>query len=193
MDVRPPSTPTSPVHSRVAYDEFTRSSVDSSPSALDFEPDDFSPHPSPFSVASLARERNRLTLRGYLHHLLATPQVASSETLRSFLLANPTAITAREAEDVLLREDMDRMREQEILQFREEVDGRVKELEKYLRRFKEDLVKEGEAVSCLVHPLSLGHLLTTTGGRRWQMVCLESLRLSERRKEWKICRSSTAS
>jgi hypothetical protein len=38
---------------------------------------------------------------------------------------------------------MDRMREQEVLQFKQEVDERVKELESYLRSFKEELVKEG--------------------------------------------------
>jgi hypothetical protein len=142
------------------------------------------------SVTSLARERNRLTLRAYLHHLLVTPQVASSETLRSFLLASPTAITHREAEDVFLREEMDRMREVEMLHFREEVDGRVKELEKYLRSFKEDLVKEGEKNFVFV---TFSTCALTTVVDRWQMACLEFLRRSERLKESKIYRSSTAS
>lgn len=43
------------------------------------------PHPS-----RLAREKNRLTLRSYLHTLLSSSVFASSPVLRSFLLSGPT-------------------------------------------------------------------------------------------------------
>jgi hypothetical protein len=42
-------------------------------------------HPS-----RLAREKNRLTLRSYLHTLLSSSVFASSPVLRSFLLSGPT-------------------------------------------------------------------------------------------------------
>ena len=45
------------------------------------------PHPS-----RLAREKNRLTLRSYLHTLLSSTVFASSPVLRSFLLSGPTRL-----------------------------------------------------------------------------------------------------
>ncbi|KAH8923015.1 hypothetical protein BT69DRAFT_1334221 [Atractiella rhizophila] len=92
-------------------------------------------------LPNLARERNRLTLRAYLHSLLANDALASSETMRSFLLESPTTLTDSELRDVAVREEMDRIREEETRQFQEEVEIRVKELESSLRQFREDLVK----------------------------------------------------
>lgn len=42
---------------------------------------------------------------------------------------------------MLIREEMDRIREQEMKSFRAEVEERVEELEGYLRTFREELVK----------------------------------------------------
>lgn len=42
---------------------------------------------------------------------------------------------------MLIREEMDRIREQEAASFRSEVEERVEELEGYLRMFREELVK----------------------------------------------------
>ncbi|BGP41652.1 hypothetical protein JCM10449v2_005643 [Rhodotorula kratochvilovae] len=95
----------------------------------------------PQHVPSLARERNRLTLRAYLRSLLANPVLASADAFRSFLLESPIALTPREEQDVLVREEMDRIREQEMKSFRAEVEDRVEELETYLRTFREELVK----------------------------------------------------
>ncbi|GAA95134.1 uncharacterized protein L969DRAFT_104664 [Mixia osmundae IAM 14324] len=88
----------------------------------------------------LARERNRLTLRAYVHHLLANPSLAASTTLQSFLLTEPFTLTAEELKDVEAREEMDRVREEEIARFRAEVDARVQELDAHLKDFREELV-----------------------------------------------------
>ncbi|GAA5879573.1 hypothetical protein JCM3774_000289 [Rhodotorula dairenensis] len=95
----------------------------------------------PAHVPSLARERNRLTLRAYLRSILANPVLASSDAFQSFLLESPIELNSKEQQDVLIREEMDRIREQEMRSFRAEVEERVEELEGYLRKFREELVK----------------------------------------------------
>ncbi|KAK4692607.1 hypothetical protein P7C70_g9092, partial [Phenoliferia sp. Uapishka_3] len=92
-------------------------------------------------IPSLARERNRLTLRSYLRTLLLNPVLSSSSAFQFFLLESPIILTSSENRDVEIREEMDRIREEEAKRFREEVEGRVGELEGYLRGFREELVK----------------------------------------------------
>lgn len=91
---------------------------------------------------TLARERNRLTLRAYLRQLLSSPAVASSSTMRGFLTDSPTSISPSERSEVRAREEMDRVREEEQLRFKQEVTARVTELETHLRAFKEELIKK---------------------------------------------------
>lgn len=98
----------------------------------------------PFDAAhipSLARERNRLTLRAYLRRFLSNPTLASSDAFQSFLMESPIQLNALEQRDVEIREEMDRIREQEAKSFRSEVDERVAELEGYIREFREELVE----------------------------------------------------
>jgi hypothetical protein len=90
----------------------------------------------------LTRERNRLTLRAFLRTLLQTQEIANSSSLRGFLTADTTTLTPAEEADAAKREEMDRMREAETDKFRSEVETRVKDLERHLRSFKEDLVKK---------------------------------------------------
>lgn len=90
----------------------------------------------------LSRERNRVTLRAYLRVLLQTQEIANSAILRGFLTAETTTLTAAEEADAAKREEMDRLREAEADKFRSEVEHRVKELDKHLRAFKDDLVKK---------------------------------------------------
>ncbi|KAJ7908340.1 hypothetical protein B0H13DRAFT_2233333 [Mycena leptocephala] len=54
--------------------------------------DDPDPTPQIYQISRLAREKNRLTLRAYLHSLLASYTIASSPVLRSFLLSGPTTL-----------------------------------------------------------------------------------------------------
>jgi hypothetical protein len=92
-------------------------------------------------MPSLARERNRLTLRAYLRTLLLNPVIASSDAFQSFLMESPIELTPQEIKDVEVREEMDRIREEEARSFRAEVEERVAELEGYIRKFREELVK----------------------------------------------------
>lgn len=92
-------------------------------------------------IPSLARERNRLTLRAYLRRFLLNPVLAGSSAFQSFVTESPIELNAQEKRDVEIREEMDRIREQEAKSFRSEVDGRVAELEGYIREFREELVE----------------------------------------------------
>ena len=92
------------------------------------------------TIPSLARERNRLTLRAYLRSLLTNINLASSSAFQSFLLESPIILTSSELRDISIREEMDRLRDLELQSFRGEVESRVRELESYLRGFKEELV-----------------------------------------------------
>ena len=95
-------------------------------------------------MPTLSRERNRLTLRAYLRTLLANPVLAASDAFQSFLLETPIQLTSTEVRDVEIREEMDRIREEEVRSFRIEVEERVEELERHLRGFREDLVQSGQ-------------------------------------------------
>jgi len=87
------------------------------------------------------REHNRLTLRAYLHRLLTKPEISNSEQFRSFLTDGPIELSLEEKRDAENREAIDRAREDEKVRFRLEVEGRVRELDDYLRGFREELVK----------------------------------------------------
>ncbi|PLW55604.1 hypothetical protein PCANC_03557 [Puccinia coronata f. sp. avenae] len=87
------------------------------------------------------REHNRLTLRAYLHRLLTKPEISNSQQFYSFLTDDPIKLSPEEMRDVENREAIDRAREDEKNRFRLEVEGRVRELDDYLRGFREELVK----------------------------------------------------
>lgn len=96
---------------------------------------------SPRPPASrLFREKNRLTLRAYLHTLLATPSLASSPVLRSFLLSSPITLTQAEKEDALHREEADRGREESRKQFAHEIGAKVEALRNAARNLKGELM-----------------------------------------------------
>ena len=136
-DVRPP--PPKDRRSVEAHGEASpRASGEYTP---DHVPDSPDPNGKSGSPPTLARERNRLTLRAYLRYLLGNPVVAGSERMQQFLLGEPVELTASERQGVAVREEMDRHREEELGAFRREVEGRVRELEQYLRGFREELVK----------------------------------------------------
>ena len=100
-------------------------------------------HPRPLAVPQgpLARERNRLTLRAYLRSLLTNPHVADSSTLSSFLLSEPTMLSAAEERDALAREGLDAVRDDEATRFSQEANRRVSELRQHLQSFKADLIQ----------------------------------------------------
>ncbi|KZT05522.1 uncharacterized protein LAESUDRAFT_726785 [Laetiporus sulphureus 93-53] len=95
-------------------------------------------------ASRLAREKNRLTLRAYLHTLLAMPVLASSPVLKSFLLANPTRLSREEIEDARKREDADKVREDGRKRFAKEIAARVDGLREAARSVKGELfAKDG--------------------------------------------------
>ncbi|GAA5841301.1 hypothetical protein JCM11251_001619 [Rhodosporidiobolus azoricus] len=132
----PPQSSTSSPRASTSRDEYSGTATPTEPP--------LSPLPPTFDpshVPSLARERNRLTLRAYLRHLLANPVLSASNAFQTFLVESPITLNVREEQDVFIREEMDRIREQEARSFRAEVEERVEELEGYLRMFREELVK----------------------------------------------------
>ncbi|KAF9221988.1 hypothetical protein BS17DRAFT_736513 [Gyrodon lividus] len=90
----------------------------------------------PPPLPRLSREKNRLTLRAYLHTLLATPPFSSSPVLRSFLLSGPTRLTPEEQEDARRREDADKIREEGRKKFAREIRARVDGLRDAVRSVK---------------------------------------------------------
>ncbi|KAJ7068298.1 hypothetical protein C8F01DRAFT_602866 [Mycena amicta] len=92
----------------------------------------------------LAREKNRLTLRAYLHGLLSNYAIASSPVLRSFLLSGPTVLSPEEVEDAARREEADRVRDEGRKQFAREIAGRVDGLRAAVKSVKGDIMgKDG--------------------------------------------------
>ncbi|CAH7682702.1 hypothetical protein BY996DRAFT_6432492 [Phakopsora pachyrhizi] len=99
------------------------------------------PISDPLAPIHFAREKNRLTLRAYLHRLLAKSEISNSHQFEKFLISDPIQLTASEKRDVENREARDRAREKERIRFKTEVQNRVRELDQYLRSFREELVK----------------------------------------------------
>ncbi|KAM6495865.1 protein of unknown function in PX-proteins (DUF3818) domain containing protein [Amanita muscaria] len=92
----------------------------------------------------LAREKNRLTLRAYLHSLMSTSVIASSPVLRSFLLSGPTTLTEEEQDDARRREEADCMRDDGRKRFAKEIATRVDALRGAIKSVKGDIMgKDG--------------------------------------------------
>ncbi|KAJ6599047.1 hypothetical protein DFH09DRAFT_1129929 [Mycena vulgaris] len=105
------------------------------------EPD---PTPQIQQISRLAREKNRLTLRAYLHSLLASYTIASSPVLKSFLLSGPTTLSHEEVEDSLRREEADKVRDDGRKQFAQEIASRVDGLRDAVKSVKGDIMgKDG--------------------------------------------------
>ncbi|KAH9061017.1 hypothetical protein EDB87DRAFT_1724355, partial [Lactarius vividus] len=103
-----------------------------------------SPTPTTTPSLRLAREKNRLTLRAYLHTLLSSITIASSPVIRSFLLSDPTTLSDEELEDARRREEADKTREEGRKQFAREISIRVDSLRGLVKSVKGDLLgKDG--------------------------------------------------
>lgn len=92
----------------------------------------------------LSREKNRLTLRAYLHSLMASSVLVSSPVLRHFLLSNPTRLSRDEEEDARRREDADRKREEGRIRFAHEIAARVEGLRNAIKGVKGDIMASGK-------------------------------------------------
>ncbi|KAG6884712.1 hypothetical protein C0993_008780 [Termitomyces sp. T159_Od127] len=103
-----------------------------------------SPSQAGLSTSRLAREKNRLTLRSYLHTLLATSKIASSPVIMSFLLSGPVKLTRAELEDAQRREEADNIREDGRKRFAKEIASRVDGLREAIKSVKGDVMgKDG--------------------------------------------------
>ncbi|KAF8913922.1 hypothetical protein CPB84DRAFT_1757921 [Gymnopilus junonius] len=147
-DVRPPpakdrssviAPPTSPTATSPLSQQFTTSTMDNDyPESPTYPPENTS------STFRLSREKNRLTLRSYLHSLLASSTIVSSPVLRSFLLSGPTVMTHDELEDARMREEADRVREEGRKRFAKEIASRVDGLRDAVKSVKGDIMgKDG--------------------------------------------------
>ncbi|KAF9453006.1 hypothetical protein P691DRAFT_659540 [Macrolepiota fuliginosa MF-IS2] len=100
--------------------------------------------PTPEVPSRLAREKNRLTLRSYLHTLMGSPTIALSPVFKSFLLSGPTTLSREEEEDARRREEADRMREDGRKKFAKEIASRVDGLRGAVKSVKGDIMaKDG--------------------------------------------------
>ncbi|KAF8760338.1 PX-associated [Rhizoctonia solani] len=100
-----------------------------------------SPTSASMQSQSLSREKNRLTLRGYLHGLLSHSSViASSPVLRSFLLSGPIRLTDEERRDSERREEADRVRDEGKKKFAEEIAARIEALRGAVRGVRGDMM-----------------------------------------------------
>lgn len=95
------------------------------------------------SGVRLAREKNRLTLRAYLHSLMSSPRLSSSPVLMHFLLSNPTKLSRDEQEDAQRREEADRKRDEGRIHFAREIAARVDGLRNAMRNVKGDILAKG--------------------------------------------------
>ncbi|KAG7096935.1 hypothetical protein E1B28_004334 [Marasmius oreades] len=133
----PPTTPACTERQTFGQQSWDEQSVGSPESYI------FSPS-QPTHPSLLSREKNRLTLRAYLHSLLSLPTTASSPVLRSFLLSGPTTLTSEELEDARWREEADKAREEGRKKFAAEIASRVDGLRSAVREVKGDVMgKDG--------------------------------------------------
>ncbi|KAG6854804.1 hypothetical protein C0991_001231 [Blastosporella zonata] len=130
------STPMSPTPA-IPYDSdpYSLPGIPQSPSQLGL------------ATSRLAREKNRLTLRSYLHSLLATSKIASSPVLRSFLLSNPVNLTHVELEDAQRREEADNVREDGRKKFAKEIASRVEGLREAVKSVKGDVMSNKDGLT----------------------------------------------
>ncbi|KAF8945579.1 hypothetical protein BGZ47_002418 [Haplosporangium gracile] len=91
-----------------------------------------------------AREKDRLSLRGYLHNVAkVAPEIVTSTIFVSFLTKDATTLTAEEAKDVHVRMALDQHRMAQQAQFAREVTKKVQQLDAHLKQVKQDFLRPG--------------------------------------------------
>ncbi|EEB07406.1 fungal protein [Schizosaccharomyces japonicus yFS275] len=92
---------------------------------------------------TLHRERTRYFLRTFMHLVLSKTEFLESDCLQMFLLKNMTEPNDEEILDMRIREQLDRVREQEQFQFKKAANERMHELEGHMRNFKQNMIEHG--------------------------------------------------
>ncbi|RUP48135.1 PX-associated-domain-containing protein [Jimgerdemannia flammicorona] len=91
----------------------------------------------------LYRERDRLSLRSFLHRVVADPRLARSEIFIQFLTSDPFKMNHEESYNAERRAEMDQIRADQEKRFKEEVDRKVEKLNGQLEGLKKELMKPG--------------------------------------------------
>ncbi|KAF9572503.1 hypothetical protein EC968_009727 [Mortierella alpina] len=89
-------------------------------------------------------EKDRTSLRGYIHNLVkVAPEVISSELFVTFLTKDVVSLTPDMTRDIHARTALDEHRMEQQAKFNKEVGKKVEELDKHLRQVKADLLQPG--------------------------------------------------
>lgn len=96
------------------------------------------------SGAKAAREKDRVSLRGYLHNLAKTaPEIATCSLFVNFLSKDAITLSAEEQKDIQMRTAFDENRMAQQAKFDQEVAKKVEELDKHLKEVKTELLQPG--------------------------------------------------
>ncbi|KAF8939248.1 hypothetical protein BGZ47_008251 [Haplosporangium gracile] len=96
------------------------------------------------SGVKTAREKDRISLRGYLHNIAKVSQeIVTSAAFLSFLSKDAIALSEEEAKDVQMRVSLDEHRMEQQAKFDREVAKKVDELDSQLKEVKLDLLHPG--------------------------------------------------
>ncbi|KAG0346600.1 hypothetical protein BG005_000634, partial [Podila minutissima] len=96
------------------------------------------------SAVRTAREKDRISLRGYLHALAkVAPEVLNSTCFTDFLTKDAIDLTEDEAKDIQARVALDEHRMAQQAKFDREVARKVDELDEQLKEVKLDLLQPG--------------------------------------------------
>ncbi|KAF9425174.1 hypothetical protein BGZ94_007775, partial [Podila epigama] len=116
----------------------------------DFPKLDFPYPPAKYTAKSgstgtkTAREKDRISLRGYLHALpKVSSEVVSSPAFVEFLTQDAIDLTAEESKDIQARVALDEHRMAQQAKFDMEVARKVDELDEQLKEVKQDLLQPG--------------------------------------------------
>jgi len=125
----------------------------------DFPPyDELESSPPTSAPSKLIREKNRLTLRAYLHSLMTSSTIASSPVLRSFLVSGRTTVSPEELQDAQKREEADQLREDGRKQFAREIASRVEGLRTAIKSVQGDIMGKGTPCTFLCLFFSESHI-----------------------------------
>ncbi|KAJ3579902.1 hypothetical protein NPX13_g664 [Xylaria arbuscula] len=98
--------------------------------------------PSPKTEnATLWREDQRISLRAFLRYLLQNPQIAQTKAIHDFLTRDPITPSDEDVDDIHRRKLLDAKRMEEQKEFFEIARKRAAELDVYMEKFRQDIVK----------------------------------------------------
>ncbi|KAF9584563.1 hypothetical protein BGW38_006015 [Lunasporangiospora selenospora] len=111
---------------------------------LPVPPAKYVPKRSGSSGEKAAREKDRISLRGYMHNLAKIGRiVVDSPVFTQFLTKGAVDLTEEEMKDVQKRIELDENRMAQQVKFDKEVAAKVEELDKQLKEVKEELLQPG--------------------------------------------------